>query len=599
MNAFKFVLFGSGILLLSAAFVFTSDFAEDKQKSILPIAFCGGVYSNDANQSGKKHNDCHSPVTSYVDLLPPPSLMQGIGDSHLEITTQSDSAQKYFDQGLSLLHDFWDFEAYRAFKYATQLDSTAAMTHWGLAISLSRNSERDEERKRAIEKAKQFGKKASDHEQLYINALAAMDSIGAEKGQAIFRSGMEKLAHRYPNDPEAKLIIWLIVLDGGYDGNGDPLKDALYSQFMLEKLMREYPNHAGVHHYWIHQMENCCPDQALASADILASLTPKSGHMVHMPGHIYYRLGNYKKARASFIASMKVDSAYMAEQKIQQLDNWNYPHNLHYLVANCAEEGKYKEAAYWHKRLEDIPPPADSSKSRLKDYRGYVFLRKVIFGADLEMRFGLWDKMVVRYSKLLDSDSILLTDKSDKLYKNALLEYAKGMKAIELKKYDQARAAADAMDALLWRTLKQEMIDVWSGREKKLNALSLELRGNLASATGDYSTALKLLEQAGALEKDLGYTEPPPYARPIAESIAQAHITAKEFIKARETYQQMLKIRPNSGFALFGIARTYELEGEKSEAQKYYVQFKKVWSDADPTLAQIKKADQWLGANKN
>lgn len=472
------------------------------------------------------------------------------------------------------------------------------MAHWGIAFSLTGNSSREKEFKNAISKAKKFSSKASPQEQLYIKAIVAKDSVGKEKGDEVFRSVMEKIIHKYPEDPEAKLILWLNGLDSGYSGNGDPNKDALYAQFMLEKLLLTHPDHPGAHHYWIHQMENCCPEQAVTSADRLASLTPKSGHMVHMPGHIYYRTGNYKKARESFIASMRVDSAYMSEQKIEQLDTWNYSHNLHYLIANCTEEGKYNEAQYWHKRLEEIPPPVDSLKDRLKDYRRFTFMRKVRFGADLEIRFGLWQKVVDRYSKLSDNDSIFASDKSNRIYKNVLSEYAKGMQAIENRNYDQAKSAADALDALLWRNIKQDKIDVWDGTEKRFNVQSLELRGNLLSATGEYKKALELLNQAQEIEKDLGYWEPPPYSRPVAETIAQVHIRANEFVKARETYENMLKLRPNSGFALFGIAQTYELAGNQTEAEKYYRQFKQVWSGADVTLARVKRADQWLKANK-
>lgn len=567
-----------------------------------PIVFNDALFcsmaSNDTTKKAMAHADCHAPVTSYVDQLPAPALMTGIGISHLKITTLSDSAQKYFDQGLSLLHDFWDFEAYRAFKYASKLDSNAAMAHWGLALALSYNESREKEAKRAIARAKKLSSQATEQERLYINALAEADSVGGEKAGETFKAGMEKLIHHYPLDVEAKLILWLHGLDGGYSPEGDPAKHTLYAQYLLEKLFTTHPNHPAVHHYWIHQMENCCPDKAVESADRLASLTPKSGHMVHMPGHIYYRMGDYPKARTSFIASMKVDSAYMADQKVQQLDNWNYQHNLHYLIANCTEEGRYKEALNWHKRLEDIPPPVDSLKDRLKDYRSSVFVRLVLFGADLEMRFGHWDKVATRYSQLQDHDSIFTAMPYSKTYKNALIQYAKGMQAIENKKYVEARQYSDALDAMLWRVVKQEKVAISQFIENRLNVQSLELRGNLLSANGEHTKAQQLLKQAQQLEKGLGYKEPPYYARPVGESIAQAYLRSKEYAKARETYEAMLKARPNSGFALFGIAQTYELAGNVQEATEHYHQFRQAWKNADLSLMVVKKADAWLKGHK-
>jgi tetratricopeptide (TPR) repeat protein len=601
-NLYKPLLLTLTMLAFVPALTLLFSFDFRKEPAHVPLVFdlgmlCGQMH-NDTTKKARGHADCHAPVTSYVDKLPPPALMPGVGISHLPITTRSDSAQKYFDQGVSLLHDFWDFEAYRAFKYASQLDTNAAMAYWGVALALSYNDGREKEAKQAIAKAKKLSAKASEPEKLYIQALAASDSVGQEKAGEAFKAGMEKLMHQYPNDVEAKLILWLHGLDGGYSPEGAPNTHALYAQYMLEKLLVTHPDHPAVHHYWIHQMENCCPEQALASADRLAALTPQSGHMVHMPGHIYYRLGDYAKARASFIASMKVDSAYMVKQQIQQLDNWNYQHNLHYLMANCTEEGRYREAVNWHQRLEDIPPPVDSISDRMKDYRRTVFTRLVMFGADLDIRFGNWEKVVQRYSRLSDNDSMFTARPYSKTYKNALIHYARGMQAIENRKYDQARQHADALDAMLWRTVKQEKVSISNFIENRLNLQSLELRGNLLSVSGEHQKAQELLKQAQQLEKGLGYKEPPFYARPVAESIAQAYLLAKEYGKARETYQAMLKARPNSGFALFGIARTYELEGNTMEATAYYGQFAQAWKNADRNLAQVKKADAWLRSHK-
>ncbi|MBF8965063.1 hypothetical protein I0P70_17580 [Pontibacter sp. FD36] len=591
-----------GAAVIPGFLLFTSflDKEDSRLEEIPPyssIPMCGGGSSDKLDTHGA-HLNCHSPVTSYVDLLPPPELMVGIGSSHIPITSNSKAAQQYFDQGLSMLHNFWDFEAYRAFKHAASLDSTAAMPYWGIAMSLNFSSQREKEYKAAIAKAKKLSDKASERERLYIRALATYDSLGNEKGVEAFKSGMEKLIYRYPDDVEAQLVLWLNGLSRGYTPEMAPKQDALYAQWMLEKLMKSHPDHPGVHHYYIHQMENCCPDKAIESADRLAALTPNSGHMVHMPGHIYYRIGDYEKSRASFIASMKVDSAYMASQQIQQLDNWNYMHNLHYLVANCTEEGRYKEANYWHQRLENIPPPADTLKDRLRDHRRMIFRRVVFYGADLDLRFGNWDKVAKRYSKLTDEDSVFATLGYSKTYRNALVLYAKGMDAIERKKLDMAAQHADALDAMLWRANKQENVSLSPYFENRFNAQSLELRGNLLAAKGETKKAVALLTQAQKLEQQLGYREPPYYARPVAESLANAYLLARQYDKALETYEAMLKARPNSGFAIYGIARTHELAGNQQKATQYYARFRETWRHADKDLPQVRKAEAWLKKNR-
>ncbi|HEX8424957.1 tetratricopeptide repeat protein [Hymenobacter sp.] len=570
----------------------------------LHITMCGSIPLNetDTTKKAQPYHDCHAPVTSYVDQLPRPQQLPGIGSSHLPITTTSDSAQRYFDQGLSLLHDFWDFEAYRAFKYASRLDSTAAMPYWGLVLALDYNPDRRKERQKALTQAKKLSAKASAPEKLYIRAIIAEDSVGEEKGQAAFKHAMEELVHRYPNDVEAQLVLWLHGLDlrNGYSPTGAPTGDTMYGQLLLEKLLVRYPNHPAVHHYWIHQMENCCPEQALASADRLASLTPNSGHMVHMPGHIYYRMGQYAKARNAFIASMRVDSAYMAKQHIQQIDNWNYQHNLNYLIANCAEEGRYQEAARWLRRLQDVPPPVDQQKDRLKAYRSSLLTRQLMNAADLEIRFGYWERAAAIYERISDTDSLLTARASSKTLKNVLLHYARGMAAIDRKQYEQAQRCADALDALLWRATKQEKITGLSGRmDNYFNLSSLELRGNLLSATGYHTKALALLQQAQTLEQDLGYNEPPPYARPVAESIALAHLRAKQYDKARLAYESILQARPSSGFALAGIAETHVRAGNVAEARRSYQQLRTAWKNADPNLRQMKESAVWLRSHKS
>ena len=136
-------------------------------------------------------------------------------------------------------------------------------------------------------------------------------------------------------------------------------------------------------------MENCCPEEALESAEIVASLAPKSGHIVHMPGHIYYKLGDYKKAHDQFVEAMKVDSAYMAEQDISEVDNWNYVHNLNYLIANCAQDGRYEEGLRYARFLEGMVTDAD----RVDMHRGSFFYQGIITPAIMEMRLAMVDML--------------------------------------------------------------------------------------------------------------------------------------------------------------------------------------------------------------
>ncbi|GAB3957518.1 hypothetical protein GCM10028805_50360 [Spirosoma harenae] len=532
-------------------------------------------------------------------MLPNPQLMDGIGKSHLKITTRSDSAQKYFDQGLSLLHDFWDFEALRAFEYAAKLDSTAAMAYWGIYLTPAGSDEkRKTNRATALAKIKKLRSTVSEHEQLYLQAIIAEDSAGKEKGEKVFMQEMENLMYRYPDDEEARLVLWNRSIGGSYKPDGKPGENTLYAQYILEKLLISQPNHHAVHHYWVHQMENCCPEQALVSADKLASLAPKSGHMVHMPGHIYYRLGNYKKARQSFLESMRVDSAYMAEQHINRLDTWNYSHNLLYLIANNVEQGRYRDAMAILKRHQDYKAPDDTSKT--KDYQSALFRVGVVDAIDLEMRFGNWSQAADKLTLSAAGDTLLKNKEKElvsaKGFRQLGLAYLRGMDAWEKGKTDVAKRYADELDATLWRLGQQEK-SLSENEQKYYNLYSYELQGLVYSSTGDTAKAFKLLKEAVKLEKEQGYAEPPIYHRPILLTLAQAYQRAKLWNKARATYQSLLKERPNSGFPLFGMAQVWEAEGNRAEAAKAYEVFLKTWDEADSDRPQVKKAKEWLKAN--
>ncbi len=192
-----------------------------------------------------------------------PPIIAGIGDSHLEITTKSAKAQAYFDQGFNLLHCFWDFEAYRAFKEAARLDPNAAMAYWGIAEAVANYPAMEDIKKAALEKAEALMEKASDHEQYYIRAQKLQQD--EDDGAKDFRAEMEALIDKYPDDFDAKLIL-AIHLDYGYaKKDGRPEDQAIYARMLVQDVLATHPNSAAAHHYRIHILEaSTHPQDALA-----------------------------------------------------------------------------------------------------------------------------------------------------------------------------------------------------------------------------------------------------------------------------------------------------------------------------------------------
>ena len=568
-------------------------------RSTLVLSFAALLAGTAAAQNPAMSHHDHSMSTAFRDL-PPPPLLQGIGEANLKITTNSDLAQQYFNQGLRLLHCFWDFEAYRAFKQAAGLDPQAAMAYWGEFEALKMRGPAMDDTRGALEKSKSLMDKVSDHEQLYIRAAEHEVDLDKPGERAAYQHEMESLIDKYPDDLDARALLALNVMRG-YDSEGRPREGQLYSQAILQNLLAAHPDNAAANHYWIHVMEGSPhPEAALYSADRLASLAPHSGHMVHMPGHIYWRVGDYEKARQSFLDSVHVDEAYMAAQGIKREEDWNYAHNLAYLIAACAESGRYREGLAWARKLRDVPAPVQMTSGSFVAWAGASVAR-------VHFRFGDWEAVPgdpVGFG--VDGES---ASRPAKAYSDGLNTYAKGMAALEANDLTEAARAAESLDAQLWRleAAKPEKTDDSAAKgpnenlEQILNllgTLSLDLRGNLESARGQMAEAVELLEQAAAKEKKLGYSEPPRYFRPEEENLGYAFLKSKQWDMAREAFNEELRRRPKSGYAFYGIAQSYALAGNVPEATAAYRDFLAAWPHADADLGQVKTAHAWLAAHK-
>jgi tetratricopeptide (TPR) repeat protein len=532
------------------------------------------------------------PETKGADLakLPPPQRIQGIGEAHIPITTKSAEAQQLFDQGLALLHCFWHYEAERAFEQAVRLDPDCAMCHWGLFQAADNEGDRDAA-KAELARAKELAPKATDREQRYIRASDEQQAKKGEEATQAFIKEMEALESRYPDDVQAKLLLAGTLLSG-YDKQGDPLPGALYGQALLRNLLRDYPDNAAANHYWIHAVEGSDhPEWALESAEKLGRLAPSSGHVVHMPGHIFYRVGDYERARQIFLEAARVDRDYMDTQHVSIRDNWNYAHNLSYLIADCAEAGRYKEALQHAAELQGLADDPDGSTNP-----AFYILQIGSSSARLALRYGQWDDPINHPMNFGVPDAKLGV--AARGYRDGLVAYARGMKAAESVNLAEADRQSDMLDALLWRVSQEKVEDEAKGvRDRVVKILataSLDLRGNLAGYRRDFDGMRRLLDQAADHERELGYSEPPTYARPESEALGYALIRAGKYSDAREAFAKELHERPHSGFAVYGIALAWDRDGKGPEAAKAYREFLDTWKNADRDLPQIRAAEARL-----
>ena len=578
---------------------------------VVSIAAGGRTGAADGQQSAPMagHDMTDMQPVPPPEQLPVPVRMTGIGNSHITIKATPE-AQQWFDQGLSLQHDFWDYEAEKAFEQSVRVDPQCAMCQWGLALAVGfRNSDAQAYGKHALEEAGKLMSQASESDKLYIEAAQA--SLAAKDGDHAQETAiLRKLVSDYPHDTQARIFLAESLCDG-YDDAGEPKDGQKECIAILEAVMQDAPNDSAANHYWIHAIEpGNHPERALKSAALLASLAPTSGHMVHMPGHIYYRVGNYAEAEHWFAASMEADERYMREQKVDVDHDWNYIHNLMYGIANLMEQGKLAEA-------NALSDHAAAGRGKLRDTL-YIWsardqMARISNRLPVALRLGDWPAVLT-----MTGQAKLEGDKTATLRSlvGELTDYAKGMKAVDEGDVVAAQAASDGMDAALWR-LQQRAADEKAAKEKdkakddkkdapptlqvmpdalpdpilkSLSVASLELRAGILVAQAKLDEAKKVYNTAQLEEKRLGYHEPPMYIRPVGETEGAVLLKAKDYTGAKAAYEEALSERPNSGFGLYGLARVKEAQGDAAGAREAYAAFLKAWANADAELPEVAHA---------
>ena len=540
------------------------------------------------------------------DKLPPPLHMTGLGNSHLSITA-TPAAQVWFDQGLNLMHDFWEYESARAFQQAVREDPNCAMCYWGLADALrSRHGVSAWYAKEALAAAVRLKPRASKAEQLYIDAAVAAETEGKRDAEIAIR---RKLVKDHPADLQAKIFLEE-SLAHGYDELGKPRKGTEEAIGILRDALVTAPNDSALNHYWIHLVEpGAHPEQAIPSARLLASLAPASGHMVHMPGHIFYLAGDYAQAEQWFAASTAVDENYMLSQHIDIDDDWNYVHNLMYAIANLMEEGKLQQAGVVTAKLSRARGRFQSTLYTQAPRDGMTRLDLQI---PMALRAGDWPRIV----NLLDAVKPDAKLENLAFLAGQLRQFAAGMQAVEAGDLLNAAASSTELDAALWRNM-QTPHDTAPPPAKTpdqppravvmpdallppviatLSIMSLELRACILAAQQRVPEAEALFKMAGEGQKELGYREPPMYIRPVSETEGYALLQAKEYALAHGAFVAAAAERPRSGFALYGAARSSELAGNTVRAHAEYETFLSAWKDADPSLPQVQHAHAYGSA---
>ena len=578
---------------------------------VLGMAMLAGSSASVAQMSMAGHDMGAMKEIPVPEKLPVPVKMTGIGNSHLAITATPE-AQMWFDQGLNLLHDFWDYESARAFEQGIRVDPNCAMCYWGLYQALMfRHNMGTEHSDKALAEAAKLKDKVGKQEQGYIEAAVASDDATktgepgvatSEKEIAVWR----RMVKEYPTDLQAKIFLSGSVRDG-YDDAGEPKKGTKESIAILQEVLKTAPNDPAANHYWIHAVEaSAHPEQAPESATVLASLAPASGHMVHMPGHIFYRVGDYAQAEHWFAESTAVDERYMRDQKVNMDDDWNYIHNLMYGVANLMEEGKLKDATALSGKLSGGRGELSETLYTQSPRDGISRLNPLL---PVALRTGDWAAVVKMVEAARPEDRL----ENLRFLAGQLKEFAAGMQAVQEGDLATAQAASTRLDVELWH-MSQKVKDVAKKKEQRapqvsvavmpdaqagpllssLSIMSLELRAAILAEQKKLPEAKALFDQAALEEKRLGYREPPTYIRPVGETEGSALMRAGDFAGAHKAYAEALVERPKSGFPLYGMARSSEAAGDAGKARAEYAEFAEAWKRGDAELPEMAHAREYL-----
>lgn len=519
----------------------------------------------------------------------PVQLYDGLGNVHHPVTTKSELAQKYFDQGLAFDYGFNHDEAYQSFAAAAALDPKMAMADWGIALvfgpnyNLPGNDERMKIAYGAIQRAQSMEASASPEEKALIEALAKRygpDGKQTPERENAYADAMRGVANKYPDDPDVQALFAESLMDLHpwelWSADGKPGPQTVELVATLERTLKKHPNHLGANHYYIHAVEaSPHPGRALMSAQRLADMAPMQGHLVHMPSHIYIRTGMYHDASKANEAAIKSDQDFLAKSH----ESGVYPvmyatHNFDFLLYSEMMEGRKRDAIKTARDLKDAVP-AEVVKAMPM---GEVMWPKPYFAM---ARFGAWDEILAEPAP-----------PKEFAYTTAMWHYARGLAFAGKGKIDDATAERKALDDGATGVAADLMVGPNNKAPAITKLASQILAGAIASARGDHDEAIRDYTEAVRMQDALGYDEPPSWYYPVRETLGAELLAHKKDAMAEAVYRDDLKRNPDNPRSLYGLAESLRAEGKAQEAAKVEERFTKEWSHADITLAPINVAAQ-------
>ena len=513
----------------------------------------------------------------------PPASMSGLGGHHHIISTKSPEAQTFFDQGLTLVFAFNHEEAARAFRHASELDPQSAMPFWGVALALGPciNLDVDPPHEKAayeaVQKAMSLARDVTASERAYIEALARRYSgdphIDLKKLDLDYAHAMRDLSKRYPDDLDAATLYAESLMDLRpwklWSLDGHPAEDTGEIIAVLESVLRRDPGHIGANHYYIHAVEaSTHPERALVSARRLETLAPVAGHLVHMPAHIYMRVGDYTAAARSNAIAAETDRVYLRDSGTagSMYDMMYYAHNLHFLAAAHSMEGRFADAKQAADELVEHVAPMVHDMPIAE-----VYLPTTIF---VLVRFHSWDEIL----KLPPPDPRLAMT-------TAFWHFARGSAAAATGQITMAEAERRNLDTARKAIPADTEFSFYFNKAHVFLDLAANiLDARIATAHGDRKRAIEYWKNSVEIQDRLNYGEPPEWFYPVRESLANSLLVNGQADQAEAVFRADLEQCPRNPRSLFGLLKSLEAQKKTSDAEWIRREFEAAWKSADVPL---------------
>ncbi len=499
-----------------------------------------------------------------------PWEMKGIGDAPFPITTKNPEVQKWFNQGNALLHSFWFEEAERSFRWCLKLDPDCAMAYWSLArcgfnwfATFGPNLD-----DKSFDRYKTFLKEAvrredtvTDRERMYIEAWAQSTAPGVKEGRKLLAKLLQEIAVKYPDDIEAKAHLALFNIGEG---------SALANQMLIDQVLAKNPMHPGAHHASIHNWDGVSSAQAIKSCELYGKSAPDVGHALHMPGHIYSKIGMWHEAAIAMDSATRIELRYMNDRLALPFETWNYPHNRNYLCYIQEQLGMAEASLQGARDMLAAPrdPELNSEEGGGVVSEGRTALMRCL------IKFEKWDE-------ILTPGAVTWDDKSD--FGKMTHAFAELVALNGKGKTRDAREKLQEVKALVAK-LVASMKDAPPEAVAGVTMVVSFCEGLLDLSEGHVLDGQKELLNAAAEDaKSIG-GDPPFMPWRVIRLLGDDYRKRGDYRLAIECYERGLKEEPNDGFTLSGLALAHHAMGDIEKAKLYAGRLEYVWSQADPHL---------------